>query len=164
MTPFQIILLVLLVPITIFNLLFLTSGRKKSKEGQMRYQRIMTELSYKAIDELGSSKSLEFFPFMSDSGKGCLLCFDRKKDIEALVTYDEVFKMKISDPKSCEVIKDVENGKTLKSIYCEVENPQTGESIVIPICEKPHRAKGYFGKFLQKDAEDFKCKVLGIEG
>ena len=164
MTPVQIILLVLLVPITVFNFLFLTSGRKKSKEGQMRYQRIMTELSYKAVDELGSSKNLQFFPFMSDSGKGCLLCFDRKKDLEAIVTYDEVFKMKISTPKSCEIIKDVENDKTLKSIYCEVEDLQTGESIVIPICEKPHRAKGYFGKFLQKDAEDFKQKVLGTEG
>lgn len=163
MTPLQIVLLILLVPITLFNFLFLTSGRKKNKEGRMQYQRIMSELSEKAVRELGQSKTMVVFPYLSDSDVGCLLCIDRKKDLEAIVTDAVVLKMKISSPKSCEILSETDGVKMLGSLSCRVDYPETGESLEIPFGSKPHRINGYIGRFLVRNAEEFKKRILEAE-
>jgi len=159
MTVVQTVLLVLLVPITLLNFLFLTSGRKKNREGRMRYRMIMSELHGRAVDLLGKSDAMQLYPYMSDTEESCILCVDRKRDLIAVVTMDSLLKMKISEPRECEIVADIENDKILKSVACVVTYPPTGGSMTVHIGSRPHRLKGYLGRFLMKNARDFKSEI-----
>ena len=145
--------------ICIFNL---TVGKKNRQKATQHNKDVFGALRDKAVDEFGQTKfdKMKKVPYMGDNSNGYILCFDKDADIMAMITYDDIFKMKYNSKKSCEVIIDGDD-KHYNSLVCCISAPELENDIEICLAENRHRRKGYMGKAILQDADEMKSIIEG---
>ena len=154
-----VIILVLIGVISIFNL---TIGKRNRQKATDHNRDVFGGLRDKAVDEFGQAKfdKMKKVPYMGDNSNGYILCFDKDSDIMAMITYDDVFIMKYSSIKSCEVIIDGDD-KSFNSLVCRISAPELENDVDICLAQSRHRRKGFMGKAILQDAQEMKDIITG---
>ena len=158
MTLLQIILIIFIIPITILNIRFLTSGRKTKDITRRKYVHLLAILSDNE-EKLGGASNYTAAKYVSDSGNNYLICKSKDKDIGALVTEENFFFFSSLSSVNCEIIIEKENDKKFKSITAIITSPEYIDSLNIVLAENAHRYKSSIGHFLLETAEDFKNEL-----
>ena len=145
--------------ICIFNL---TVGKKNRQKATQHNKDVFGALRDKAVDAFGQAKfdKMKKVPYMGDNSNGYILCFDKDSDIMAMITYDDVFTMKYSSTKSCEVIIDGDD-KSFNSLVCRISAPELEHDVDICLAQSRHRRKGFMGKAILQDAQEMKDIITG---
>ena len=154
-----VIILVLIGVISIFNL---TIGKRNRQKATDHNRDVFGGLRDKAVDEFGQAKfdKMKKVPYMGDNSNGYILCYDKDADIMALITYEDIFTMKYSSKKGCEIIIDGDD-KAFNSLICRISAPELEQDAEICLAQNRHRRKGFMGKAILQDAEEMKNIVTG---
>ncbi len=159
MSTFQLILFVVLVPLTVFNIYSLTVGRKKRKTADVKYQQILVEIEKQALS-IAKREKLPFetqMRFLNDANQGILLAFDKKGEL-AGVFFDgsyHLFYQKnfLGAQQTWEVV----NEKHITNISVKIET--TEEVLTVIFGTRTYRPRSYLGKFILKDSNEF-CTAI----
>jgi hypothetical protein len=158
MSTSEILLLIVLIPITAFNLYYLTLGKKKKKAAAQNYRQTLSELENKTIAEMEKNnlKFDEKQAFLNDAGQGVQLSFS-KDSRQMAVTLKEAFHlMPFSDVQTCSVQHDESNRKYS---HIRVEIMTTDKVITIVFGTKAWRTKSIMGKMIIEEATEF-CNLI----
>jgi hypothetical protein len=158
MSTTEIILLIVLIPITAFNLYYLTIGKKKKKAAAKNYRQTFSELESKTIAEMEKNnlKFDEKQAFLNDVGQGVQLSFSKESGQMAITLKDAFHLMPFSDMQVCSVQHDESNGK-YSNIRVEIKT--TDKVITIVFGTKPWRPKSMLGKMVIGEATEF-CNLV----
>ncbi len=157
MSPLQIVLLVIIIPVTILNVRFLTTGRKTKQVAQMKYRAVISNLQAHER-ELGGEGSYTVAKYVSDSGDNYLVCRSKGTDLGAVVTENGFFLFDPLSSAKCEVLVEKEGEKRIRSVVCSIASPSWTDRILVPLARNSHRVKG-IGSFILRTAEDFKDEI-----
>ena len=155
MTVLQIILLIIIIPITLLNIRFITTGRRKKEEAKIKYSRMLSILLNNE-ECLGGSGNYTAAKYVADNGNNFLICRSKKDDIGAIVTETEFHLL--SPLSSYYVVIETEEDETrLNNIVLCVKSKDKA-TIKITIASSPHKKK-YMGKYLMETALDAKDEI-----
>lgn len=157
MSLLQIVLLVIIIPITILNIRFITTGRRTKQVAQMKYRAVVANLQSHE-KELGGEGNYTAAKYVSDAGDNYLVCRSKNADLGAVVTESDFFLFNPLSDARCGVAVEKEGEKKIRSVVCRISSPAWGDEIVIPLARNPHGVKGV-GSFILRTAEDFKDEV-----
>jgi hypothetical protein len=158
MSTLDIILIFGLIPITAFNLYYLTIGKKKKKAAIQNYRQTFSELENKTIAEM-EKNHLKFDKkqaFLNDAGQGVQLSFSKESKQMAITLKDTFHWMPFSDVKTCSVQHDEANGK-FSNIRVEIKT--TDKVITLVFGTKAWRPKSILGKMVIENAMEF-CNLV----
>lgn len=156
----NIVLVVILVLIGVISIFNLTIGKKNRQKANAHNRDVFGALRDKAVDEFGQAKfdKMKKIPYMSDSSNGYILCFDKESDVMAMITYEDVFKMKYSSKKSFEAIIDGDD-RYFNSLVCSISAPELEQAVEIRLAGSRHRRNGFMGKAILQDAEEMRTII-----
>ena len=145
--------------ICIFNL---TVGKRARMKATQHNKDVFGALKDKAVDALGKAKyeKMKKIPYMGDNANGYLICFSKEDDVMALITFDDVYKMKYKSKKNCEIITDGDD-RHYDSLVLRVSAPELEGDVSIRLAERRHRRKSYIGKAIMEDAQEFRDVITG---
>lgn len=151
MTPLQIILIIIIIPITILNIRGITTGQRTKKVVQYKYRCLIAVLQNNE-DKLGGSGAYTAAKYVSDAGNNFLVCKTEKGDKKAIVTEKSFYLFNDVENAKCEleIVKD----KKLRSIVCKITSSEW-EDIYIPLAENAHSFNWIIKKLIEI-AEDFR--------
>ena len=72
MTILQIVLIVIIIPITLLNIRFITTGRRKKEEAKAKYSRMLSILLINE-ESLGGAGSYTAAKYVADNGDNYLI-------------------------------------------------------------------------------------------
>lgn len=158
------VVLIIFGIVGLFCVINYTYVRTKRKKNNKSYQNVLSDLVQTAKDRYGEKKfeKMEVSPFLSDDNHSYLICVNRDADIFAVVTPQEVYEMKYSDRKTCDIVVEGDE-KSFTSVRCVIGSESLDYSLTLILGNRKHRRKSYFGKFILSNAEELKNLVLGIE-
>lgn len=158
MSILQIILIILILPLTFMNIHYFTVGRKEKALAYKKKQDVINSLNSnkKLLDKYGTYTVSEY---MSDIGDNYFLCKSKSSDIGAIVTESSFYVLNPLSSFSCDV-KVIEEKRKYKSIICEI---LSGSEIkfVIPISVNSHYKK-WLGKNLLAIALEIKDEINAV--
>ena len=156
MSLIQILLIIIIIPVTILNIRFLTKGRIVKQKTMQKYSLALSKLSENK-KQLGGDGAFLATRYMSDSGNNYLLCKSNKIDAGALVTEKEFILIKPLSEALCNVqIK--ENKKKVESVTCNIFIPNSTINIDINLAENPHN-HNWIMKNIISDAYNIKREI-----
>ncbi len=153
MSTAAIILLIVLIPLTAFNLYILVL-RKRKKAATRAYQQVFSELELKAAAEM-EKRNLDLDEkqaFLNDAGQGILISFNGESGMMAVTLKDAFHVMPASDVKGCHVRYDEANGKYSR-IRVEIET--SGMPIIFVFGTGEWRPKSALGEMIMEEAREF---------
>ncbi len=158
------LLLILIIPITLINFYLITKSNARRKASKKNYRHLLEELTEKAFSDLGISRkeTLEIYPYISDDNDNYILAVYRKKDIMAIVSAEDCWKMSTKSKKQCTV--ETERGekpRTVSCVRCVVDAPEFDENIIIYFSKRTHREKEFVYRFILENANEFKSRIEG---
>jgi hypothetical protein len=158
MSASEILLLILLIPITAFNIYYLTIGKKKKQAATQQYRQTFSELERKTIAEMEKSnlKLDEKQAFLNDAGQGVQLSFSKESKQMAITMKDAFHLIPFSDVQPCSVQHDESNGK-YSNIRVEIKT--TDKVITIAFGTMAWRPKSFLGRMIIENATDF-CNLV----
>lgn len=153
MSTAEILLIVILVPVTALNIYYFTIGRKKKQEAIRRYKQALAELESKTIAEM-EKNHLQFEEkqsFLNDAGQGVQLSFSRKDQQMAVTLKDAFHLVPFSQMEPCSVHYDEADGK-YANIRVEIKTPDA----VIPIVfgTRAWRPRSIMGKMILEETTE----------
>lgn len=145
--------------ICIFNL---TVGKKNRQKATQHNKDVFGTLRDKVLDTFGQSKfdQMQKIPYMSDNGNGYVLCFSEQSNIMALVTFNDVYRMKYNTKKKCEIIME-DDGKAYNSLVCRISAEELEEDVEVVLATSRHRKRSFMGKAILQDAQELKTFITG---
>ena len=148
--------------IGVFCIFNLTVGKRNRQMAAQHNRDVFGALSNKCIEEFGRAKfdKMKKVPYMGDNSNGYILCFDKKSDIMAMVTYDDIFTMKYSSKKSCEIIIEGDD-KSYSKLVCHISAPELENDLDICLAQSRHRRKSFMGKAILQDAQEMQDIITG---
>ena len=158
MSTSEIIILIVLIPLTVLNLYYFTIGKKKKRAAAQGYRQIFSELEKKTITELAKNH-LEFDQrqaFLNDAGQGVMLSFSEQSRQMAITLKDSFHLIPFSDVRTCSVRHDESNGKYFN---IRVELKTTDRPITIAFGTRHWSPKSIWGKMIIEDATEF-CNLV----
>ena len=158
MSTTEIILVIVLIPITAFNLYYFTIGKKKRKAAAQNYRQIFSELESKTIAEMEKNK-LKFDEkqaFLNDIGQGVQLSFSKESRHMAITLKDAFHVLPLSDLQACSVQHYESKGK-YSNIRVEIKTAD--KVITIVFGTRPWRPKSMLGKMVFDEATEF-CNLV----
>jgi hypothetical protein len=158
MSTTEILLLIVLIPFTVFNIYNLTIGKKKKREGTQHYRQIFAELENKTIAEM-EKNNLKFDEkqfFLSDVAEGIQLSFSKESRQMAITLKDAFHWMPVSDVQACCVQHDESKGK-YSNIRVEIKT--TDKAITFVFGTRAWRPKSFLGKMVIENAAEF-CNLV----
>lgn len=158
MSLIQIILLIIVVPITLLNIRFIVKEQKEKQISQRKCRAAVSVLSMHE-KELGGSGNYTAAKYVSDIGNNYFVCRSKVYDIGALVTESDFFLLEPLSSVGCEIVVEKE-GMKIKSIACNVSSPSLDNEIIVPLAENSHNYRG-IGSMILEIAEDFKDELCG---
>ena len=161
MSTTEIILLIVLIPFTAFNIYNLTLGKKKGRAAAQHYRQVFSELENKTIAEM-EKYNLKFDKkqaFLNDAGQGVQLSFSKESRKMALTLKDVFHVIPFSDVQACSVQNDELNGK-YSNIRVEIKT--TDKIIPIVFGTMPRRPKSMMGKMVIEEATEF-CNLVNTQ-
>lgn len=155
MTILQIILIVIIVPITILNIRFITSGRRVKSDAKAKYSRMLYILSENE-EALGGEGNYTAAKYVNDAGDNFLVCRSKVKNYGAIVTEKEFFPLSPLTSSSC-TIDEYKKGDKWEKIICCVSSPSLHSPLEIEIAANPHGKR--MGAILLDTAVDFRDEI-----
>jgi hypothetical protein len=158
MSTSEILLGIVLVLFTAFNIYILTIGKKKRQAVAQSYKKTFSELANKTIAEAEKNnvKLDDKHFYLNDVAEGVQLSFDKESRKMAITLKDAFHLIPFSDVQPCSVQHDESNGKC-SNIRVEVRTADK----VIPIVfgKEARRPKSFLGKMVIENATEF-CNVI----
>lgn len=155
MTILQIVLIVIIIPITLLNIRFITTGRRKKEEAKAKYSRMLSIL-LKNEESLGGAGSYTAAKYVADNGDNYLICRSKNENIGAIVTESEFHLL--SPLSTYYAVIETEEDETRWNRIVLCVNSDDGAPIRITIASSPHKKK-YMGKYLMETAIDAKDEI-----
>jgi hypothetical protein len=158
MSTSEIFLLIVLIPITAFNLYIMTIGKKKKRAATQRYRQTFSELEKKTIAEM-EKKNLKFDEqqyFLNDAAQGVQLSFSKESRQMAITLKDAFHLVPFSDVQACSIQHDESNGKYSNT---RVEIKTRDKVISIVFGTTAWRPKSFLGKMIIENATEF-CNLI----
>ncbi|MBR1918063.1 MAG: hypothetical protein IJ831_00395 [Spirochaetales bacterium] len=157
-------LLILIIPITLLNFYLIARSNSRRKVSRKNYRHLLEKLTEKAFNDLGLSRkeTLEIYPYISDDNDNYILAVHKKKNIMAIVTDEDCWRMSIDSRKKCTV--EIERGErpgTVSCVKCLVDAPEFDENIIVFFSKRPHREKEFVYRFILENANEFKARIEG---
>jgi hypothetical protein len=158
MSTSEILVLIVLIPFTAFNLYYLTFGKKKKQAANQHLRQTFSELENKTIAEMEKNnlKFNEKQAFLNDAGQGVQLSFGKESWQMAITLKDAFHLMPFSDVLACSVQHDELNGK-YSNIRAEIKT--TDKVITIVFGTKARKPKSIIGKMIIEEATEF-CNLV----
>lgn len=153
MSAIQIILIIIIIPITILNIRFITSGRRVKDAARSKYASVLRLLRQHEA-ELGGSGAYTAAKYVSDSGNNFLVCRCLSRDLGALICEDSFHMLSPLSASKCELEVCRDGNKGLKRISCIVYAPSLELPVAVSIAENAHRNKHMINVLLEI-AQDF---------
>ena len=156
----NIVLVVILVLIGVISIFNLTIGKKNRQKANAHNHDVFGALRDKAVDEFGQAKfdKMKKIPYMSDNSNGYILCFDKESDVMAMITFEDVYRMKYSSKKDFEIIVEGDD-KAFNSLVCRIGAPELENDVEITLAGSRHRRNGFMGKAIMQDAEEMRTII-----
>lgn len=160
---FEIIILIIFGIITLINVISVTLGKRKLSVNRAQYQLSVNELQQKAIEVFKKNGLLPglYSSYVNDCGGVFLLCFDEYKKT-ALYLSNSIDKLFMKNELSTVTKNACEETKTsIKGV--QVILTFIDDSIITIYFsrdDKVYRKKGFFGKTIIEEQNDFYAKLV----
>ena len=160
-SPSQVLFFILILTVGVFSVYSMTIGKKKREIGRQKYRSMLISLVERAKEYFGENKFslMEVSNFLSDDNDSYLICEDKEADLIAVVTFEHIHKMKISEKKKCDIIVEGDS-KYISSVKCMISAETLDEDIYIILGAHKHRRKSYVGRFILSSAEEVRNLIL----
>jgi hypothetical protein len=158
MSTSEIILLIALIPITAFNVYYLTIGKKKKQAASQHIRQTFSELESKTIAEAEKSniKFNDKQNFLNDALQGVLLSFSTKSRQMAITLKDAFHLIPFGDVRACSVQHDESNGM-YSNIRVEIKT--TDKVITIVFGTRAWKPKSLMENKIMEEATEF-CNLV----
>lgn len=158
----DVVFFIILAIVGVFTIFNLTVGKKNRQKATEHNKNVFGALRDKTAETFGKSKyeQMKKVPYMADNGNGYILCFSKQSNIMALVTYNEVYKMKYDSKKNCAIIIEGDE-KAFNSLVCRISAEELEEDVDIVLASSRHRRKSFMGKAILQDAEELRDYITG---
>lgn len=161
MTVLQIVLIVIVIPLTVINIYNFRTARKNKADSERKYAMVLRNFNlYGHLLPADDKRIIR--RFVSDQGNNYLVCIEKAGN-RVFIIGEDLFKEIRRDPslKAVPVISEGSQGRIL-SVICRISSDETPEPFDIVLGEKPHK-KRFLGKFVIETAQEM-CDFILSDG